>query len=127
MWLYHKGFETIVRDSWRDTWSKISLDAKVRKCGPDLLNWASKEFGSIRKQKKELTETLKKIQNGPQTELSEKQLDQVERELDSILEKEESIWCQRSKALWLKEGDKNSSFFHQKASNRKRRNTIKKH
>ncbi|OMO54874.1 reverse transcriptase [Corchorus capsularis] len=38
--------------------------------------------------------------------------------------KEEVMWRQRAKMSWLKEGDRNSRFFHSVATHRKRRNTI---
>lgn len=50
----------------------------------------------------------------------------MEDELSKLLEKEEAYWRQRSRAIWLKEGDKNTSFFHNKANQRQKRNTIKK-
>ncbi|KAL5575991.1 hypothetical protein UlMin_017690 [Ulmus minor] len=40
------------------------------------------------------------------------------------LDGEERYWRQRSKDMWLKCGDSNSKFFHQKASARKSKNTI---
>jgi hypothetical protein len=47
-----------------------------------------------------------------------------EKELDELLRYEEIWWSQRSRALWLKHGDKNTSYFHQKANQRRRRNSI---
>ena len=44
--------------------------------------------------------------------------------LDTLLLKEEIYWAQRSRIPWLKHGDKNTRFFHSKASQRKQRNHI---
>ena len=44
--------------------------------------------------------------------------------LDTLLFKEEIYWAQRSRIPWLKHGDKNTRFFHLKASQRKQRNHI---
>ena len=47
-------------------------------------------------------------------------------EIEENLEKEEIYWVQRSRANWLKFGDRNTSFFHNFASARKKRNYIKR-
>jgi hypothetical protein len=47
-----------------------------------------------------------------------------EKEIDELLQCEEIWWQQRSRAMWLKHGDKNTAYFHQKAAQRKRKNKI---
>ena len=38
--------------------------------------------------------------------------------------REEIMWNQRSRALWIKYGDRNTKFFHATANNRQRKNRI---
>ncbi|KAL6211963.1 hypothetical protein ACLB2K_017186 [Fragaria x ananassa] len=45
--------------------------------------------------------------------------------LQELLTTKKTIWIQRLKSLWLKARDRNTTFFHRRASNRKQRNTIK--
>ncbi|KAL0444001.1 UNVERIFIED_CONTAM: LINE-1 retrotransposable element O protein [Sesamum latifolium] len=51
---------------------------------------------------------------------------QAKSELTKLITQEEIFWKQRSKDLWLKEGDRNTYFFHAKASHRYQINSIRK-
>lgn len=70
------------------------------------------------------SETLACLQSNSQATGSIEAIKVLEKEFDELMKCEEMWWSQRAKALWLKEGDKNSNFFHQKASQRKDRNWI---
>ena len=45
-------------------------------------------------------------------------------EINELLDSEEIKWHQRSKVQWLGLGDRNTNYFHTKASDRRRKNTI---
>lgn len=50
----------------------------------------------------------------------------LESQRDKLLHVKEIVWRKRSRALWLKHGDRNYRFFHSKASQRRKTNFIKK-
>ncbi|KAF5447348.1 hypothetical protein F2P56_032905 [Juglans regia] len=45
-------------------------------------------------------------------------------EINQLLEEEDTHWRQRAKQKWLLEGDRNTRFFHQCATQRRKKNTI---
>ena len=53
-------------------------------------------------------------------------VNQLKWEINGLLIKEEKMWKQRSRVLWLKEGDQNTEFFHNRASHSYKRNRIEK-
>ena len=75
----------------------------------------------MEKKRKLLAKIEKSAQNGGNVH----QMKQLEREINSLMYKEAQLWRQRSKIEWLRDGDRNTRFYHSKASQRRRRNYIK--
>ena len=52
------------------------------------------------------------------------QILRLNKEISKLLVREEQMWKQRSRSLWLQEDDNNIRYFHSRASHRFRRNQI---
>jgi hypothetical protein len=46
-------------------------------------------------------------------------INSLEEECNKILQAEEELWRQQSRAIWIKSGEQNTKFFHQFASHRR--------
>ena len=77
-------------------------------------------MGNSGKKKKQMVQVERAVINGGDGAA----LVQLKQELARLLVKEEKLWQQCSKTHWMKEGDKNSKYFHHRASQMYRRNQI---
>lgn len=79
-----------------------------------LLEWSKKKHGNIKRSIKKIIEKLDHIRSQPSWSNNEKS--KLEVDLERMLEIEEDYWKTRSRADLLIEGDRNTTFFHPKAS-----------
>jgi hypothetical protein len=75
---------------------------------------------------KKAQDKLEKAMNGPMNDDNEAVAKEMAELIDLLLEQEETHWMQRSRANWLRHGDRNTSFFHHYATARRKKNFIKK-
>ena len=130
MWSPCERCREIVKHEWKDTscWNRGNpVDLFKKKSKESLVElklWSNDEFNGIKRKVKQLKEKLKTIREECSHYEDMDEIKKIEWLIDSILHDEEIYWKQRSRAGWLRKGDKNTKFFNAKASTRKRKNRI---
>ncbi|KAM6584602.1 hypothetical protein CsatB_011604 [Cannabis sativa] len=121
-WLKEPMCFEIVRDCWESE-GDDNLPNKLARCADKLSIWGKEVTGNFKARITRCKNEIKRLANKRDT-ASIQRHKEVKEELFHVLDQRESFWKQRSKQLWLKEGDHNSSYFHKAATTRKRHNKI---
>jgi exonuclease III len=122
IWLQDPQSHDIIRHAWITSYQDTKT--KLQQAFEDINNWGQDTYGNIPRQIKKLQQSIHDKKKTIPTENDISMIQQMETNLDNLLKHEETWWAQRAKANWLHSGDKNTSFFHFKASQRKRKNNI---
>ena len=115
----------IVKDAWEVTREGNLLDRwnyKINICRAKLIRWSNAKFKNRGRQITEMMDHLGALQHN--WSVNRHEIDELSKKVDQLRSQEENFWQQRSRVQWLREGDANTSFFHQSTLQRRRRNKV---
>ncbi|GLT45093.1 hypothetical protein SLA2020_450200 [Shorea laevis] len=107
MWLRDEQCHVIVERGWNGQQVRRGLMGvmhRLKECATALDGWNLTQFGNTSERVQEEREAL--------------------REVEEWLTQGEMMWRQRLREVWLQDGDRNTKFFHGKASRRRDGNTM---
>lgn len=123
--MYHPEYEPLVTNIWNQ--SQGNAVFKLEKIKEQSLTFNKEIFGNIFKRKRHIGGCIKGAHRQLDIFVSS-DLIQLERELqqqyNEVLAKEELLWFQKSREIWVKFGNKNTKFFHTQTVIRMRWNKI---
>ncbi|KAL0389915.1 UNVERIFIED_CONTAM: hypothetical protein Scaly_0348600 [Sesamum calycinum] len=113
-WTASADCEQVIRQGW-NTWAgngQASLAARQRGCAARLQAWSnSKGSHSFKRQIRLREKDLENIRLQPISAASKIEESKIRADIERLLSEEEVYWKQRGKVHWLKEGDRNTSYF----------------
>ncbi|KAH7848623.1 hypothetical protein Vadar_005240 [Vaccinium darrowii] len=125
-WCENPESYEVVKRSWNGACrgSKMfGVFQKVRNCRKELRIWSKQKGFNARKKITDLQQKLESIGSDQRSgEVGEVRA--LEKELSTAWDQEEKYWRQKARVNWMVQGDRNTSFFHAKVSQRRKRNAI---
>ena len=102
----------------------LGIKEKISKCGSDLQAWGASKTHLDEVEIKKVQKGVEELSMAKPTMENKNEFLATRKILDALLLKQEIYWAQRSRVSWMKHGNRNTKYFHFKASQRQRRNFI---
>jgi hypothetical protein len=111
-----RNWAQVIEKAWLQRNPGINLGAlstALMEITKDLKIWSREKFGHVTRRLEQLREKLDSLERDDPIS-NRAVILQTKTELDEQLHREEMMWLQRSRILWVKEGDRNTKYFHRK-------------
>ncbi|XP_074298012.1 uncharacterized protein LOC141628813 [Silene latifolia] len=124
IWVGEDGCENAVQRGF-DRGGEALMEA-LGECASELQKWKKVSIGKIVKAISVKRNQLARLYEGGRSVEEVRRRRKIVSEIAVLCRHEEQFWRQRSCALWLKDGDRNTSYFHHQSGQRKAKNYISK-
>lgn len=114
----------VIQNSWADSGQLDNLgdiNRALSRVMSALQGWSKAKFKNVNR---ELDKARKKLIVLLESNADSSEIRRATDHMNELLHREEMLWLQRSRINWMKEGDRNTRFFHSKAIWRAKKNRI---
>lgn len=122
-WEQHEDLPNIILGSWSNN-PGMSITEKINNVSRDLDEWNKSTFKRADMQIHRLKKKLLKLENSSINEARMFKIRECRSQIGRLWEQEEKFWKARSRLKWLKEGDRNSRYFHATTIQRRAHNRV---
>ncbi|XP_071940395.1 uncharacterized protein [Coffea arabica] len=127
-WLKREDIGEVVRTAWeKETKGSrmFQVTRKIKNYRVALLQWRNTFQANSREKIEQIKNQLSELKQSSGN-TSKGSVDSLKKQLKEAYKEEELHWHQKSRIQWLKEGDRNTKYFHAIVQGRRRRNRMNK-
>lgn len=127
MWLSDPSCSTLITEAWKkkiDGSHDAQVTIKLRYVKVALKRRNKENFGNVLEEIKSLKSQLYDLMGQTDSDDKSEREAALKSRWEELLRREEILWRVKSRELWLKEGDRNTRFFHLSTINKRRKNQI---
>nr|XP_027103245.1 uncharacterized protein LOC113724555 [Coffea arabica] len=125
-WAKDKTSHEVIKRAWgieQHGSGMFKVARRIKECRIALIEWNRTIKGNTKAKIQELKEQLKALREAGEM-CNKGATANLKLQLSKAYKEEELYWSQKSRSRWLKEGDKNTAYFHLSVMAKRKRNRI---